>query len=236
VNVARRNRRTANGNAPFDKASQNLARHDKVLIVCEDTKSSRFYIVDLVKHLHLQSARVLVIAGANSAPISVVNTAIKMAYPKNEDAFDRVFIIIDRDTHPTYDNALNKANHNLFGNTVEKMDIAFGNAQRSLKDATVDDEFNPSTAFSILISELTSIANPNAIDTILMKDIETIIKSAVNSAFELSLSQVVLGDKLFSALHPHLTSTSIYHHAVERFKNTSGLEVSVVDGVCRVAW
>ncbi|MCJ8269627.1 MAG: RloB family protein, partial [Psychrosphaera sp.] len=177
--MARRNRRTANGTAPFDKPCQNLTRHDKVLIVCEDTKSSRFYIIDLVKHLHLQSARVLVIAGANSAPISVVNTAIKMAYPKNEDAFDRIFIVIDRDTHPTYDNALgklkqfdhaasekfmsivsfpsfevwilyhfiytrspmpcaddvikkikacgfdyDKANNNLFGETVEKLDIA----------------------------------------------------------------------------------------------------------------
>jgi hypothetical protein len=80
--MVRRKRRTANGAAPFDKASQNLARHDKVLIVREDTKSSRFYIADLIKHLNLQSARVLVISGANSAPISVVNTAIKMAYPQ----------------------------------------------------------------------------------------------------------------------------------------------------------
>jgi hypothetical protein len=216
---------------------------------------------------------------------------LKWLTPKNEDAFDRVFIVIDRDTHPTYEHALkklkqfdraaiekftsivsfpsfevwilyhfiytrspmpsaddvikkikacgfnyDKANNNLFDNTVENLNIAFGNAQRSIKEARVDSEFNPSTEFSILISELTSIANPNAIDTLQIKDIEAIIKSAVNDAFELSLSQVVLDDELFSALHPHLTSTSIYHDAVERFKNTSGLEVSVVDGVFTVKW
>ncbi|NQZ10836.1 MAG: hypothetical protein HRT35_27095 [Algicola sp.] len=81
-----------------------------------------------------------------------------------------------------------KANNNLFDNTVEKLDIALANAQKSLKDSKIDEELNPSTAFSILIEQLKWIANPSDAKSIHIKDIDAIIHSAVNSAFERSFS------------------------------------------------
>ena len=101
-----RKTRKPNGNKAFERPSKQLVPHDKVLIVCEDTKSARYYLEDLVKYLQLQSARVQVMAGSSSAPSNVVNTAIKMSTPLGEDPFDQVFIVIDRDTHSTFDSAL----------------------------------------------------------------------------------------------------------------------------------
>ncbi len=100
--------RKANQNASFSRHQGKRAAYAKVLIVCEDTKSSKFYIEDLIRFLGLVSANVLVISGKGSAPINVIDTAIKNAVPVGDDPYDEVFCVIDRDTHTTFDSALNK--------------------------------------------------------------------------------------------------------------------------------
>ncbi|PCK07265.1 MAG: hypothetical protein COA42_15205 [Alteromonadaceae bacterium] len=110
--------RTANGTSTQSRDTKGLTSHPKVLIVCEDTKSSLFYINDLVKDLGLQATRVEVIPGKGSAPISVVNTAISRSEPEGEDSFDKVFIVIDRDSHTTFDKALKELDrHNRNAST-----------------------------------------------------------------------------------------------------------------------
>lgn len=290
--MVRRSRR-ANGASSFDKSSQNLTQHDKVLIVCEDTKSSRFYLDDLVKHLQLQSARVHVMPGSGSAPKSVVETAIKMAYPDVADPFDHVFIVIDRDTHRTFDSAMrtfrdhnkrvkenfvsivsfpsfeiwvlyhfiytralmpkaddvireikklgfdyDKSNEDLFVNTVSKIDIAFSNAQQSLKEAKNDAEPNPSTDFPVLIDKLKQIASPDAVTTtsITIRAIESIISGAVNTAFENAQNTLLLDKQMFSSLHSDLPSLDIYQEAVKAYEKTSGLGLVSQGELFRVIW
>lgn len=81
----------------------------KILIVCEDSKSSAFYLEDLAKDLGLSGVKVKG-RECGSAPISVVNYAIA-EYAKSKetgDAYDRVYCVFDCDQHDSFDEAVLK--------------------------------------------------------------------------------------------------------------------------------
>lgn len=77
-----------------------------IAIVCEDSKSSPSYFNKLKKYYRLSSANVIVVPSKGSAPINVVDHAIKMT--KNTPGIDRVACVFDRDTHESYQRAVNK--------------------------------------------------------------------------------------------------------------------------------
>ncbi len=71
-------------------------------------KSSSSYFKELKKHFRLNTANVIVVPSEGSAPISVVNHAIEMA--KNTPDIDHVACVFDRDTHESFERALNRLN------------------------------------------------------------------------------------------------------------------------------
>lgn len=82
--------------------------YDRVLIVCEGSKSEPEYFRNWCDSLKLNSANIEVVGDCGSDPLSVVNHGIERC---NEDGeFDRVFCVFDKDTHKTYDDAVRKLN------------------------------------------------------------------------------------------------------------------------------
>lgn len=80
----------------------------KILIVCEDSKSSAYYLQELVRDIGLSS---VVIEGkrCGSAPISVLEFA-KKEYKNSQlekDPYDKVYCVFDRDKHDSYDITIN---------------------------------------------------------------------------------------------------------------------------------
>ena len=89
--------------------------YDRVLIVCEDSKSSPKYFEDLIRSERLSSANVRVTGDCGSDPMSVVNKAIEIYEESLNETnlaakYDQVFCLVDRDKHPNFSNALNKVN------------------------------------------------------------------------------------------------------------------------------
>lgn len=97
------------------KTAKDLARkkekrssYDRVLIVCEGEKTEPNYFQELVDCLKLNTANVEIDGSCGSSPISVVKHAKKL-YDKEKKAgesFNKVFCVIDKDTHTTYSAAL----------------------------------------------------------------------------------------------------------------------------------
>lgn len=92
-------------------SSRSLARkkakrdvYDRVLIVCEGEKTEPNYLRELIEHLRLNSANVEVDGSSGSSPVSVWDYAKKynLDETKKGDAYDRVYCVIDRDSHTTY--------------------------------------------------------------------------------------------------------------------------------------
>lgn len=80
------------------------ASYDRVLIVCEGSKTEPNYFRELVDHLKLNTANVEIDGDSDPSPKSVVAHA-KRRYQQEED-FDRVFCVFDKDEHSTYHQAV----------------------------------------------------------------------------------------------------------------------------------
>lgn len=99
------------------KQVSNLARkkakrasYAKVLIVCEGEKTEPNYFEALKDHLALNSANIYVTGECGSSPVSIVGYAMQRYRDEQRagDSFDKVFCVFDRDTHNTYQRALDK--------------------------------------------------------------------------------------------------------------------------------
>lgn len=100
-------------NRGFQRQVDLVDRHDRVLIVCEDSVSSPNYFNDLVRSERLSSVDVEITGDCGSDPMSVVNEAISRYEQSVNDnitasTFDNVYCVIDRDDHNTFNEAINK--------------------------------------------------------------------------------------------------------------------------------
>jgi hypothetical protein len=75
-----------------------------VLIVCEGSKTEPNYFRELVDHLRLNTANIEIDGDSDPSPKSVVAHA-KRRY-QQEEGFDRVFCVFDKDEHSTYQQAV----------------------------------------------------------------------------------------------------------------------------------
>ncbi len=84
--------------------------YDKVLIVCEDSKSAPNYFVGLISHYKISSANVTVDGSCESSPKCVFEYAEKLFNDEKGkgDSYDRVYCVIDKDSHETYDETILK--------------------------------------------------------------------------------------------------------------------------------
>ncbi|MBC8413037.1 RloB domain-containing protein [bacterium] len=82
--------------------------YDRVLIVCEGTKTEPQYLRKLIDAFELNTANVEIDGSSGSSPISVARHA-KHRYKEEKlagDKFDKVFCVFDKDTHASYGSAI----------------------------------------------------------------------------------------------------------------------------------
>ncbi len=84
--------------------------YDKVLIVCEGEKTEPNYFKELINHYKISSANVKVDGRCGSSPKCVLEFAQRLDKEEKEkgDAYNRVYCVIDRDTHACYDETITK--------------------------------------------------------------------------------------------------------------------------------
>lgn len=98
--------------------------YDRMLIVCEGEKTEVNYFAAIRREKRLPNADIEIVpSDYGTQPLQIVEFAIDH-FGKSK-AFDRVFAVFDRDDHPTYHNALSKAEA-----TDKKLKNDEGNAVR----------------------------------------------------------------------------------------------------------
>lgn len=198
--------------ASFRRGKPTLAQQPLVLIICEDTKSSKNYLSDAKVHFRA-TAFVEVVHVGHTDPKGIVMNGLDRARK-----FDQVFCVIDRDTHPTFAEALQLARstpnlqlitsypcfeywlylhfhysrrtyrragenspaqqmvralkecegmndydkgatHSLFQVLLQRLPDAIRNGKRSLAEAALDNEPDPSTEIHKLIQRLEELGH-----------------------------------------------------------------------------
>ena len=102
-------KRKARGGDDLRRKKAKRAPYDRVLIVCEGSKSEPKYLSDLIDSLKLNNANLEICGECGSDPKSIFFHA-KNKYLKEKrrnDAYDRVFCVFDRDQHAKYDEVKN---------------------------------------------------------------------------------------------------------------------------------
>ena len=94
---------------PKTRETEYVSVPQPILIVCEDKKSAVFYLKAKIKSLRLHYADVVVDGDSGSAPISVVDYAIKKKGGKENQL---VYCVMDVDDHTTLKTAIAKAKAN----------------------------------------------------------------------------------------------------------------------------
>ena len=80
--------------------------YDRVLIVCEGSKTEPFYFDELVRRHRLSTANIQIL-GEGADPLSIVKKAreLRQEERRRGDRFDRIYCVFDRDEHTTFDDA-----------------------------------------------------------------------------------------------------------------------------------
>ena len=81
--------------------------HKRVLIVCEGSKTEPNYFAEIRQKFRLSGTHVRIINGDGTSPIQVVNTALATFGESRE--YELVYAVFDRDDHPTYHDAIARA-------------------------------------------------------------------------------------------------------------------------------
>jgi len=89
--------------SPFDRKKPSLKPQTRVLVICEDTKSSLQYLKDAAHYFRAYAEVDIVHCGKND-PLNIVQEAIE-----RQRIFDHVYCAIDRDRHEGFDEALSVA-------------------------------------------------------------------------------------------------------------------------------
>jgi hypothetical protein len=87
----------------FDRKEPRFKQQARVLVLCEDSKSSRLYLQDAAIHFKSYAQVEIAHCGKND-PKGIVAEAVK-----RQKLFDHVYCAIDRDSDPKFDAALNQA-------------------------------------------------------------------------------------------------------------------------------
>ncbi len=84
--------------------------YDKVLIVCEGEKTEPHYFNGLKDHYSLNSANIEICSDCGPDPLGIYKYARRRYFDEkaNGDPFDRVYCVFDKDTHGTYQRAVDE--------------------------------------------------------------------------------------------------------------------------------
>lgn len=89
--------------ASFARGGPKFKAQARVLVLCEDSKSSKTYLEDASKYFRA-AALVKIAHPGRTDPLGVVQAGVKQ-----QSAFDSVYCVVDRDTHANWDQAINLA-------------------------------------------------------------------------------------------------------------------------------
>jgi hypothetical protein len=87
----------------FDRKKPSLQQQPRVLVLCEDSKSSRIYLQDAANHFRAYAEVEISHCGKND-PKGIVEEAVR-----RQRNYDHVYCAIDRDSDPKFDAALVQA-------------------------------------------------------------------------------------------------------------------------------
>lgn len=84
----------------FDRPKPRFKQHPTILVICEDSKSGLNYLKDASRYFRIE-VKVEVSHCDRTDPKGIVEEALK-----RQTQFDRVYCVIDRDSHPSFDEAV----------------------------------------------------------------------------------------------------------------------------------
>lgn len=90
----------ARKSSPFERKKPSFKPQTRVLVICEDTKSSLQYLKDAAYHFRAYAEVDIVHCGKND-PLNIVKEAVE-----RQRLFDHVYCAIDRDRHENFNEAL----------------------------------------------------------------------------------------------------------------------------------
>ena len=101
-------KRKAKTQRDFKRRISKFAPYDRVLIVCEGSKTEPHYFEEFRNYYSLETANVRVSGECGSDPVSVVEhgKALNLAEQQKGDGYDRVYCVFDKDKHANYQQAL----------------------------------------------------------------------------------------------------------------------------------
>ena len=92
----------------LERKKQERQKQPRILIVCEDSKSSAYYFQDMAKAFGLSAVDVRG-KECGSAPSSVLKYAVQeYELEMLSDRYDRVYCVFDRDQHESFSPTVNK--------------------------------------------------------------------------------------------------------------------------------
>lgn len=84
----------------YNRPTSRFKPQPTVLVICEDTKSGKRYLEDAAIHFRID-VQVEIAHCGKTDPKGIVEEALR-----RQGKFDKVFCVIDRDNHPSFDPAL----------------------------------------------------------------------------------------------------------------------------------
>ncbi|WP_131107933.1 RloB family protein [Pseudomonas sp. Sample_10] len=93
----------ASSSKSFDRNASRFKPQPKVLVLCEDSKSGKRYLEEAAFHFRAKAQVEIVHCGVTH-PSGIVERAVL-----RQKRFDKVFCVLDRDTHLCFQRALNMA-------------------------------------------------------------------------------------------------------------------------------
>lgn len=102
-------KRKARQNKDSNRKKASIEPYERVLIVCEGEKTEPYYFEEIKYVLEISSANIGIDGSCGSSPKSIVKHAISL-FKNEQDSggfYDRVYCVFDRDTHESYDQAIN---------------------------------------------------------------------------------------------------------------------------------
>lgn len=90
----------ARNTSRFDRKKPSFKQQARVLVLCEDTKSSLIYLQDAARYFRSYAEVGIAHCGKND-PLNIVKEAIQ-----RRRVYDKVYCAIDRDHHEGFDAAL----------------------------------------------------------------------------------------------------------------------------------
>lgn len=114
-------KRKARSKESLQRRKPHLKSYDTVLIVTEGSKTEPNYFRELINHFRLNNVRYVKIDiddhNYGLAPINIVDRAIDKI-----DQYDNFFCVFDKDIHPTYKAAIDKAKRSRWKRKIKIID------------------------------------------------------------------------------------------------------------------